>query len=62
METEMSSLEMHFMLRELKQIEGSKVEKIYQWNRDEFIFKLHNKSGKYNLRIKLPRISNFKDR
>lgn len=50
---ELSGIDIHFLLKELKSMVGGKVEKIYQWDED-FIFRIYANSEKKHLRIKLP--------
>lgn len=50
---ELSGIDIHFLLRELKTIIGGKVEKIYQWKED-FIFRIYTDGEKKHLRINLP--------
>jgi predicted ribosome quality control (RQC) complex YloA/Tae2 family protein len=59
MKTEITSLDLHFLARELQAIVGSKVDKIYEQEDDkkDFLFTFHKSGyGKAMLRIKLPGI------
>ncbi|MFT4261682.1 MAG: NFACT family protein [Candidatus Woesearchaeota archaeon] len=47
-----SGVDLHFLLKELE-LENSKIEKIYQFGKKEFIFRLYTKKGKRHLRIDL---------
>ncbi len=51
---EVSSVLLHFLVKELKVLEGGKVEKIYQIGKDTVIFRLYADGKKYNLRFSLP--------
>ena len=51
---EISSALLHFLVGELKVLEGGKIEKIYQLGKDTFIFRFYNNSQKFNLRISVP--------
>lgn len=51
---EITALDLHFMEKELKVIEGGHLDKMYQWPEGEFVFKINTKNGKKNLRIKIP--------
>lgn len=62
MKTELSALDLHFLSQELQVVENGKIEKIYQWGKEDFIFKLFTPSGKKNLRIKLPGLMYFTDK
>ena len=55
MEYELSGIDIHFLVKELKEIEGGKIEKIYQWKND-FIIRIYKQGSKYNLRINLPHL------
>ncbi|MBN2142673.1 NFACT family protein [Candidatus Woesearchaeota archaeon] len=57
MKTEISSLDLHFLVRELKGLEGARVDKIYEQEEDikDFLFIFHKTgTGKMMLRVKLP--------
>lgn len=41
MKKELSSLDIHYLIGELKQLVGAKIDKIYQPKKDEFLFQLH---------------------
>lgn len=48
----LSSLDLHCMIEELKPLEGSRVDNIYQKGREEFLFQLHKSNeGKKLLRV-----------
>ncbi len=50
-----TALDLHFLVRELKQLISAKVDKIYQPEKNEFLFVLHiPNSGKKILRVMLP--------
>ncbi len=55
MQRELSSLDLHFLCKELEVVWGSKVEKIYQLKED-FIFRLYKQGKKYHLRLNPQRI------
>ncbi|MCF7871986.1 NFACT family protein [Candidatus Woesearchaeota archaeon] len=52
--TEISGLDLHFLTKELQTLIGGRIEKIYQWNKQEFLFKINTKTGKKELKINLP--------
>jgi predicted ribosome quality control (RQC) complex YloA/Tae2 family protein len=55
MKKQLAGLELHFLIKELKEFEGSKVDQIYQKNKDEFIFQMHKTNfGKFLIKINLP--------
>lgn len=47
-----SGIDLHFLIQELD-IENSKIEKIYQFDKREFIIRLYTQNGKKHLRINL---------
>jgi predicted ribosome quality control (RQC) complex YloA/Tae2 family protein len=52
MKTQLSSLDMHFVLKELKNLEGSRVDKIYSNGKEELYVQFHKSNlGKKILRI-----------
>ncbi len=57
MKTEMTSLELHFLLKELQELISAKVEQIYQIGKEELVLQLHVPSkGKRILRIVLGKL------
>lgn len=51
-----TALDIHFLVQEFQKLISSKVDKIYQSSKDEFLFMLHvPNSGKVILRINLPK-------
>jgi predicted ribosome quality control (RQC) complex YloA/Tae2 family protein len=48
-----SGLDLHYLIRELQCIVDGKIEKIYQFDKREFIFRIYTPSGKKHLRINL---------
>jgi len=57
MKTEISSLELHFLLKELEPLAGGKIEQIYQVGKEEFVLQLHITGlGKRIVRIILGKI------
>jgi predicted ribosome quality control (RQC) complex YloA/Tae2 family protein len=55
MKNSITSLDLHFLTQELQELIGSKVEKVYQPQKHEFLIVLHvPSSGKRILRISLP--------
>lgn len=55
MKTQTSSLELHYLLKELSQLENSKVQQIYQVSKKDFLIQFHKPSvGKLLLRITAP--------
>jgi len=59
MKTEISSLELYFLSKELQEIEFSRIEKIYQWEKENIIFRIYTPEGKKHLRINMPGIVYF---
>ncbi|MCF7866014.1 NFACT family protein [Candidatus Woesearchaeota archaeon] len=51
---ELSGLDIHYVVEELKLLENSKIDKIYQIENNKFIFRLRTKEGKKELIIELP--------
>ena len=52
MAKQLSSLDMHFLVRELKKLEGSRVDRIYSSGREEIYIQLHKSNiGKKIIRI-----------
>ena len=52
MTNQLSSLDIHFLIKELKILEGSRVDKIYNSGKEEIYIQLHkSSSGKNVLRI-----------
>ena len=56
---EMSSVLLYFLEKELKVLEGGKVEKIYQLDKENIIFRVYKEGVKYNFRICVPRFVCF---
>ncbi|MFT4283108.1 MAG: NFACT family protein [Candidatus Woesearchaeota archaeon] len=54
MKRDFSGLDLHFLAKELKFLEGSKVEKVYGWGREEFVLRLYREGKKYHLRLTVP--------
>jgi predicted ribosome quality control (RQC) complex YloA/Tae2 family protein len=50
----MSSVLLYFLEKELKVLEGGKVEKIYQLDKENIIFRIYKDKVKYNFRICVP--------
>ena len=51
---ETSSTLLYFLTKELKVLEGGKIEKIYQIGKENIIFRIYNDKQKYNLRVHAP--------
>jgi predicted ribosome quality control (RQC) complex YloA/Tae2 family protein len=52
MKSDLSSLELHYLLKELQELVGAKLEQLYQPGKEEFLFQLHVPSaGKQLLRV-----------
>lgn len=62
MKQELSSLDLHFLVKEFKILETGRIDKIYQWGKDEFVIRAHTKEGKKHLRIKLPSLVFFTEK
>jgi predicted ribosome quality control (RQC) complex YloA/Tae2 family protein len=57
MKSEVSSLELHYLLKELQALIGAKLEQVYQVGRDDFTFQLHVPStGKKIVRLLLGKL------
>ena len=64
MKSELTSLDMHYLVREFQALIGAKVDKIYEQSEDkkEFLFVFHKPSaGKLMLRIHLPNLAYLTD-
>jgi len=58
MRTELTSLDLYYLVKEFQVLVGARIDKIYEQeeDRNEFLFVFHKSSiGKYMLRFKLPR-------
>jgi predicted ribosome quality control (RQC) complex YloA/Tae2 family protein len=64
MKSELTSLDLHYLVREFQQLVGARVDKIYEQSEDkkEFLFVFHKPSvGKLMLRIHLPNLAYLTD-
>jgi predicted ribosome quality control (RQC) complex YloA/Tae2 family protein len=64
MKSELTSLDLHYLVREFTQLVGARVDKIYEQSEDkkEFLFVFHKPSiGKLMLRIHLPNLAYLTD-
>ncbi len=59
MAQELSALELHFISLELQRVVTGKLEKVYQWGKDEFVFRFYTKDGKKHLRVLVPGLVHF---
>ena len=59
MKEELSALDLHFLIQEFKILETGRIDKIYQWGKEEFVFRVYTKEGKKHLRISLPSLAFF---
>ena len=56
MKSELSSLDLHFIVKELKVLVDSKINRVFQHGRKEFTFELHvTGKGRHFLRVDLPK-------
>ena len=65
MEHEITALDLHYLLRELAELKGARVDKIFQQqeNKRDFLFVFHKpEKGKLMLRISLPGLVYFTDK
>ncbi len=59
MAQELSALELHFLSLELQGLVLGKLEKVYQWGKEEFVFRFYTKEGKKHLRVVVPGLAHF---
>lgn len=62
MKTEISALDLYFLAKEFKVIEAGKIEKVYQWGKEDFIFRLFTPNGKKHLRINMSGLIYFTEK
>src|SRR3989338_1864318 len=57
MAKQLSALDMHFLIKELKEMEGSRVDQIYNYSHEEIYIQLHKSNvGKKILRVIIGKI------
>lgn len=61
MAQQLSSMDIHYLLFELDCLLGARIDKIYQYTRDEFLFRFSAKDGKKDLYLKIPGVLAFTD-
>ncbi|MFT4305143.1 MAG: NFACT family protein, partial [Candidatus Woesearchaeota archaeon] len=55
MKKELASLELYYLIKEFQQFIGSKVDQIYQKDKNEFTFQMHKTNfGKFMIKVNLP--------
>ncbi len=59
MAQELTALELHFVSQEIQSVVSGKLEKIYQWGNDEFVFRFYTSNGKKHLRVRIPGLAHF---
>lgn len=60
--TELSSLDLTYLAKELQVLKGARFDKIYQWEWNELLFRFRTKEGKKELFISLPGTLHFTEK